>query len=70
MRVPEQRSRSTSSATLVALALATPLGLPLADAALLMVLRASASHIVVPAVLRHAVPESNPSLFLGLSLGG
>lgn len=53
----------------IALALATLLGLPVADAALLMVLSASASYIVVPAVLRHAVPEANPSLYLGLSLG-
>lgn len=53
----------------LALALAALLGLPVADAALLMVLSASASYIVVPAVLRHAVPEANPSLYLGLSLG-
>jgi uncharacterized protein len=53
----------------IALALAVLLGLPMADAALLMVLSASASYIVVPAVLRHAVPEANPSLYLGLSLG-
>jgi hypothetical protein len=39
------------------------------DAAMLMVLSASASYIVVPAVLRHAIPEANPSLYLGLSLG-
>jgi hypothetical protein len=39
------------------------------NAALLMVLSASASYIVVPAVLRHAMPEANPSLYLGLSLG-
>jgi hypothetical protein len=53
----------------LALGLAALLGLPVADAALLMVLSASASYIVVPAVLRHAVPEANPSLYLGLSLG-
>ncbi|HOB92853.1 MAG TPA: sodium-dependent bicarbonate transport family permease [Aquabacterium sp.] len=53
----------------IALALAVLVGLPVADAALLMVLSASASYIVVPAVLRHAVPEANPSLYLGLSLG-
>ena len=53
----------------LALALAALLALPVADAALLMVLSASASYIVVPAVLRHAVPEANPSLYLGLSLG-
>lgn len=49
--------------------LAALLGLPAADAALLMVLSASASYIVVPAVLRYAIPEANPSIYLGLSLG-
>lgn len=51
------------------LALAWLLGLPVADAALLMVLSASASYIVVPAVLRYAIPEANPALYFGLSLG-
>ena len=40
-----------------------------ADAALLMALSASASYIVVPAVVRYAIPEANPSLYFGLSLG-
>ena len=53
----------------IALGLAMLLALPVADAALLMVLSASASYIVVPAVLRHAIPEANPSLYFGLSLG-
>jgi hypothetical protein len=53
----------------LALGLAALLGLPTADAALLMVLSASASYIVVPAVLRYAIPEANPSLYFGLSLG-
>lgn len=53
----------------IALALAVVLQLPVADAALLMVLSASASYIVVPAVLRYAIPEANPSLYFGLSLG-
>ena len=53
----------------IALGLAVLLGLPVADAALLMVLAASASYIVVPAVLRYAIPEANPSLYFGLSLG-
>ena len=53
----------------IALGLAVLLALPVADAALLMVLSASASYIVVPAVLRHAIPEANPSLYFGLSLG-
>jgi hypothetical protein len=34
-----------------------------------MVLAASASYIAVPAVLRYALPEANPSLYFGLSLG-
>ena len=53
----------------MALGLAVLLQLPTADAALLMVLSASASYIVVPAVLRYAIPEANPSLYFGLSLG-
>ena len=53
----------------IALALAVALGLAPADAALLMVLAASASYIVVPAVMRQAIPEANPALYCGLSLG-
>jgi hypothetical protein len=53
----------------IALCLAALLGLNAADAALLMVLSASASYIVVPAVLRFAIPEANPSLYFGLALG-
>ncbi|MBL8305018.1 MAG: sodium-dependent bicarbonate transport family permease, partial [Ideonella sp.] len=53
----------------LALGLAALMALPLVDAAMLMVLSASASYIVVPAVLRHAVPEANPALYVGLSLG-
>jgi hypothetical protein len=53
----------------LALALSLLLALPVADAVLLMVLAASASYIVVPAVLRYAIPEANPALYFGLSLG-
>ena len=53
----------------IALGLASVLGLPTADVALLMVLSASASYIVVPAVLRYAIPEANPAIYFGLSLG-
>lgn len=53
----------------LALALAAAAGLPAGDAALLMVLAASASYIAVPAVVRHAIPEANPALYVGLSLG-
>lgn len=53
----------------LALTVSTLLGLPVGDGALLMVLAASASYIAVPAVLRYALPEANPSLYFGLSLG-
>jgi len=53
----------------LALGLAFVLELPAGDGALLMVLAASASYIAVPAVLRYALPEANPSLYVGLSLG-
>ncbi|MEA9602991.1 sodium-dependent bicarbonate transport family permease [Polynucleobacter sp. JS-JIR-II-c23] len=53
----------------IALALCKLLGLPLGDTILLMVLAASASYIAVPAVLRHALPEVNPALYMGMSLG-
>jgi hypothetical protein len=53
----------------IALGLALLIGLPAGDAALLMVLAASASYIAVPAALRHSIPEANPSLYFGLSLG-
>lgn len=43
--------------------------LPMGDEFLLVVLAASASYIVVPAVVRYAIPEANPSLYFGLSLG-
>ncbi len=53
----------------IALGLAILLAIPVGSGALLMVLAASASYIAVPAVLRYAVPEANPSLYFGLSLG-
>jgi hypothetical protein len=54
---------------LLALALCALLGIAPGNAALLMVLAASASYIAVPAVIRHAIPEANPSLYFGMSLG-
>ncbi len=39
------------------------------DAGLLMVLAASASYIAVPAVLREAIPEAQPSVYFGMALG-
>ena len=53
----------------IALSLGWSLGVSAGDATLLMVLAASASYIAVPAVLRYAIPEANPSLYFGLSLG-
>ena len=53
----------------LALALAWALGIATGDATLLMVLAASASYIAVPAVLRHAIPEAQPALYFGMSLG-
>lgn len=53
----------------LALALAAAVGMSTGNAILLTVLAASASYIAVPAVLRHAVPEANASLYFGMSLG-
>ena len=54
---------------LFALFLANLFGLSLGNSILLMVLASSASYIAVPAVLRHAMPEVNPALYMGMSLG-
>lgn len=53
----------------LALGLAWLAQVPAGDAALLMVLAASASYIAVPAVVRHAIPEADASLYVSLSLG-
>lgn len=53
----------------LALGLAMATGLSPGNATLLMVLAASASYIAVPAVVRHAIPEANPALYFGMSLG-
>ena len=45
------------------------LGLSVGGVTLMMVLSASASYIAVPAAMRVALPEANPSLYLTLSLG-
>jgi len=45
------------------------IGLSLGGTVLLMVLAASASYIAVPAAMRVALPEANPSVYLTLSLG-
>lgn len=45
------------------------LGLSAGGTALMMTLAASASYIAVPAAMRVALPEANPSVYLTLSLG-
>ena len=54
---------------MMALALAKIFSLGLGETILLMALAASASYIAVPAVLRHALPEVKPALYMGMSLG-
>lgn len=55
--------------SLLALGLCVLFGVTLGNTILLMVLAASASYIAVPAVVKHAIPEANPSVYFGLSLG-
>lgn len=52
----------------LALGLAHWVGLPKGDALLFVVLCASASYIAVPAAVRLAIPEANPSLYVPMSL--
>ena len=59
----------------IAIPLATKLTISLAEAnqdvpaaAMLTGAAASASYIVVPAVVRYAIPEANPSLYFTMSL--
>lgn len=54
---------------LIALGLCHIFHVSLGDTILLMVLAASASYIAVPAVLRLAIPEVNPAIYMGMSLG-
>jgi hypothetical protein len=54
---------------MLALVLCHLFKVPLGDTILLMILAASASYIAVPAVLRHALPEVSPALYMGMSLG-
>ena len=51
------------------LAAGLALGLSTGGVALMMVMAASASYIAVPAAMRVALPEANPSVYLTLSLG-
>ena len=52
----------------VALAIGWGLDLSVGDMTLLAVLAASGSYIVVPAVVRYAIPEASPSRYLTLAL--
>lgn len=54
---------------LIGLAVGLLIGLSLGGIVLMMVLSASASYIAVPAAMRVALPEANPSIYLTLSLG-
>lgn len=53
----------------LSLGIAGLIGLPAGDAILFVVLCASASYIAVPAAMRLAIPEANPSLYVSMSLG-
>lgn len=53
----------------IGLIAATLLGLSVGGTCLMAVLAGSASYIVVPAAMRTAIPEANPALYVGLSLG-
>ena len=52
----------------LAIALAMFVGLREGDALLLVVLGASASYIAVPAAMRLALPQANPSIYLSMSI--
>ena len=56
-------------ASAVGLGAASLLGLSLGGTVLMMILAASASYIAVPAAMRVALPEADPSIYLTLSLG-
>lgn len=53
----------------LALLIGWALGLTVGDLTLLAVLAASGSYIVVPAVIRYAIPEASPSRYFTLALG-
>ncbi|MEN8839824.1 MAG: sodium-dependent bicarbonate transport family permease [Octadecabacter sp.] len=55
--------------SMIGLATGLIVGLSPGGIALFMVLSASASYIAVPAAMRVALPEANPSVYLTLSLG-
>lgn len=53
----------------LAIAVAFMAGLGKGDAVLFAILCASGSYIAVPAAFRAALPEANPSIYVGLALG-
>ncbi len=53
----------------IGLAAALGLGMSVGGATLLAVLAGSASYIVVPAVMRSALPQASPAIYLTLALG-
>ena len=55
--------------SLIALIASINFDLSVGNSTLLMVLTASASYIAVPAVVKDAIPDANPAIYLGLSLG-
>ena len=55
--------------SMLGLAFGLVIGLGVGGIVLLMVLSASASYIAVPAAMRVALPEANPTVYLTLSLG-
>lgn len=55
--------------SLIALVMSHYANLSIGNTTLLMVLTASASYIAVPAVVKDAIPNANPAIYLGLSLG-
>lgn len=57
------------SGSLIALVMSHYANLSIGNTTLLMVLTASASYIAVPAVVKDAIPNANPAIYLGLSLG-
>ncbi len=54
---------------IIGVLVATSMGLSLGGAVMFGLLLASASFIAAPAVLRHAIPQANPSLYITSALG-
>jgi hypothetical protein len=54
---------------IIGVLVATGMGLSLGGAVMFGLLLASASFIAAPAVLRHAIPQANPSLYITSALG-